>query len=163
MVRRGSGATMRVNTSSRYSVRALFDLAFHGGGRPTQVKDISRRQKLSPQYLEQIFNRLVRQGILKSKRGPHGGYLLAREPASITVGAIIRAAQGPIVPVACLAEDARKDGLCRMIPECVTRHVWRETQRRLTAYYDSVTIADLCKMADRLGMKRDGTVEHDIT
>jgi len=149
---------MRINTSTRYSVRALFDLAFHGGGGPTQVKDISRRQNLSQRYLEQIFNRLVRKGILKSKRGPHGGYMLARDPAGISVADIILAAQGPIVPVACLADGMRKGSSCSVMPQCVTRHIWRETQRRLSTYYSSVSLADLCNMADRQGMQRDPAI-----
>ena len=89
--------------------------------------------------------------------------MLARDPGRITVGEIILAVQGPIVPVACLANGTRKGGACAMMRECVTRHLWRETQRRLTSYYDSVTIADLCEMANQLGLKRDPTVDSNPT
>ena len=70
---------MRITTTSRYGVRALFDVAYHGGGQPTQIKDIARRQKISQRYLEQIFNKLLKAGLLKSRRGPRGGYMLAKD------------------------------------------------------------------------------------
>jgi Rrf2 family protein len=151
------GTDMRITTTSRYGVRAIFDVAYHGGGQPTQIKDISRRQKISQRYLEQIFNKLLKAGLLKSRRGPRGGYLLARDPADISVGDIITAAQGPIVPVRCLAPpERRKD--CDLLDSCITRHVWRETQRILVDYYNSVSIADLCALARTQGVSRD--LEH---
>ena len=146
---------MRITTTSRYGVRALFDVAYHGGGQPTQIKDISRRQKISQRYLEQIFNKLLKAGLLKSRRGPRGGYMLARDPGEISVGDIITAAQGPIVPVRCLEEGAAEKKECDILPGCITRHVWKETQRLLTDYYGSVTIADLCALARKQGVSRD--------
>jgi Rrf2 family protein len=151
---------MRITTTSRYGVRALFDVAYHGGGQPTQIKDISRRQKISQRYLEQIFNKLLKAGLLKSRRGPRGGYMLSRDPSEISVGDIINAAQGPIVPVRCLGDrepDAtRKD--CDIIESCITRHVWKHTQMMLIDYYNSVSVADLCALAHRHGVSRD--LEH---
>lgn len=146
---------MRITTTSRYGVRALFDVAYHGGGQPTQIKDISRRQKISQRYLEQIFNKLLKAGLLKSRRGPRGGYMLAKDPSEISVGDIVRAAQGPIVPVRCLAEDYPKKKGCDIYPGCITRHVWKETQRLLSDYYDSVSISDLCLLARKHGVSRD--------
>ncbi len=146
---------MRVTTTSRYGVRALFDVAYHGGGQPTQIKDIARRQNISQRYLEQIFNKLLKAGLLKSRRGPRGGYMLAKDPSEISIGDIINAAQGPIVPVRCLSEDptVRKD--CDILDSCITRHIWRETQKLLVDYYNSVSIADLCSLARREGVSRD--------
>ena len=146
---------MRITTTSRYGVRALFDVAYHGGGQPTQIKDIARRQKISQRYLEQIFNKLLKAGLLKSRRGPRGGYMLARDPSQITIGDIITAAQGPIVPVRCLAEDDPDSKECEILSSCITRHVWRETQKLLVDYYDSVSIADLCSTARKQGVSRD--------
>ncbi len=146
---------MRITTTSRYGVRALFDVAYHGGGQPTQIKDISRRQKISQRYLEQIFNKLLKAGLLKSRRGPRGGYMLARDPSEITVGNIISAAQGPIVPVRCLEEEEQNNKVCDLIDSCITRHVWKETQKLLVDYYESVSIADLCSLARSRGVSRD--------
>ncbi|MCK5552631.1 MAG: Rrf2 family transcriptional regulator, partial [Deltaproteobacteria bacterium] len=74
---------MRLSTKSRYGVRAVFDIAYHGGGNGVQVKDIARRQEISPRYLEQIFQKLRHAGIVLSKRGPRGGYSLVRPPEQI--------------------------------------------------------------------------------
>jgi len=143
---------MRIATASRYGVRAVFDVAYHGAGQPTQIKDICKRQKISQRYLEQIFNKLLKAGLLKSRRGPRGGYLLSRDPAEITVGDIIAAAQGPIVPVACLNE---KRNNCEILPSCITRLIWKETQKILVDYFDSVSIADLCSLARKQRVPRD--------
>jgi Rrf2 family protein len=146
---------MRITTTSRYGVRALFDVAYHGGGQPTQIKDIARRQKISQRYLEQIFNKLLKAGLLKSRRGPRGGYLLAKDPSEITIGDIISAAQGPIVPVKCLADETFSSEDCEIYSSCITQHVWRETQRILVDYYNSVTIEDLCALARKEGVSRE--------
>ncbi len=146
---------MRITTTSRYGVRALFDVAYHGGGQPTQIKDISRRQKISQRYLEQIFNKLLKAGLLKSKRGPRGGYMLSRDATEITVGDVINAAQGPIIPVKCLCDGSPEDRECEIFEGCVTRHVWRETQRLLVDHYSSVSIADLCALARKGGVSRE--------
>jgi Rrf2 family protein len=146
---------MRITTTSRYGVRAFFDIAYHGGGQPVQIKDIARRQKISQRYLEQIFNKLLKAGLLKSRRGPRGGYLLARDPSEITVGDIISAAQGPIVPVRCLLDEDPKKAGCDILSSCITRHVWRETQKLLIDYYNSVSLEDLCAIARERGVTRD--------
>jgi Rrf2 family transcriptional regulator, iron-sulfur cluster assembly transcription factor len=146
---------MRITTTSRYGVRALFDVAYHGGGQPTQIKDISRRQRISQRYLEQIFNKLLKAGLLKSRRGPRGGYMLARDASEISVGDIIFAAQGPVVPVRCLSSEDPGKADCTILDGCVTRHVWKETQRILVDYYNSVSIGDLCALARKQGVSRD--------
>ena len=152
---------MRIATTGRYAVRAVVDIAYHGGGQYTQIKDVSRRQGISQRYLEQIFNKLLKAGILKSRRGPHGGYLLARDASAMTVGDIIFAAQGPIVPVGCLAEESDGSEQCSMEPSCVTRHVWLDTQTLLVNYFNSVTVADLCSHARKQGISRE--LDHTYT
>ncbi len=145
---------MRLSTQSRYGVRAIFDIAYHSEGLETQVKDISRRQEISPRYLEQIFQKLKKAGILGSKRGPSGGYFLSKKPEEITVGEIVRVTEGGIDPVLCLnSEDPKRS--CNRAGECVTRIIWGEAGKRLTGYFDSVTIKDLCKMANDMGLKKE--------
>ena len=90
---------MKLSTQSRYGVRAIFDIAYNSEGLETQVKDISRRQGISPRYLEQIFQKLKKAGIVGSKRGPSGGYFLNKKPEDITVGEIVRITEGSIDPV----------------------------------------------------------------
>ncbi len=145
---------MRLSTQSRYGVRAIFDIAYHSEGLKTQVKDISRRQGISQRYLEQIFQKLKRAGIVGSKRGPSGGYFLSKKPEDITVGEVIRITEGGINPVLCVnPEDSSQR--CEKSGECVSQIVWNEAGNRLKEYFDSVTIRDLCKLAKEMGLKKD--------
>jgi Rrf2 family iron-sulfur cluster assembly transcriptional regulator len=145
---------MRLSTQSRYGVRAIFDIAYHSEGLETQVKDISRRQGISQRYLEQIFQKLKKAGIVGSKRGPSGGYFLNKTTENITIGEVIRITEGDITPVLCVnPEDSSQP--CERSRECVTQMVWDEAGKRLKEYFDSVTIKDLCKLAKEMGLKKD--------
>src|SRR6516165_3725847 len=135
---------MRLSTKSRYGVRALFDIAYNSGNLPAQIQDISRRQDISPRYLEQIFQKLKKKGILKSKRGPQGGYYLARRPEEITVRDIIQATEGDILLVECTGEKKKKKGECAFEGSCVTQTIWQEASTRLQEYFSSITLKDLC-------------------
>jgi Rrf2 family protein len=145
---------MRLSTKSRYGVRAIFDIAYHSEGLETQVNDISRRQEISPRYIEQIFQKLKKAGIIGSKRGPKGGYFLVKKPEEITVGQIIRVTEGDIDPVLCLDPDD-PDQPCGRSKECVTRIIWNEAGNRLKEYFDSVTIRNLCENAQEMGIKKE--------
>jgi Rrf2 family protein len=142
---------MRLSTKSRYGVRALFDIAFHSEGLPTSIKEISRRQGITPRYLEQIFQKLKRAGIVKSIRGPKGGYFLSRNPGEIIVTDIIRAMEESIEPVFC-ARPAKGRRKCPRESKCAAQVVWSEAGRRLGDYLDSVTLAGMCQMARELGI-----------
>jgi Rrf2 family protein len=135
-------------------VRAIFDIAYHSEGLETQVKDISRRQGISPRYLEQIFQKLKRAGIVGSKRGPSGGYFLSKKPEEIKVGDIIRTTEGGIDPVLCL-DPGDSTQPCDRLGECVTRLIWNEAGNRLKEYFDSVTVRDLCSMAQKMGLRKE--------
>jgi Rrf2 family transcriptional regulator, iron-sulfur cluster assembly transcription factor len=144
---------MKISTQSRYGLRALFDIAYHSAGLSTQVKDISARQGISPRYIEQIFQKLKRAGIIKSVRGPSGGYYLARSPEEIRVGDIVRATEASTDLVFCLA--AKKSGRhCDRAAQCIVRDIWGEASRRLMDYFDSITLQDLCKQAQKQGVER---------
>jgi Rrf2 family iron-sulfur cluster assembly transcriptional regulator len=140
---------MLVTTAGRYALRALIDVAFYGNGTPTRIKDISRRQRISSRYLEQIFSKLFKAGLIKGRRGPLGGYVLAKDASEITVADIIAAAEGPLhpIPVTCLCGNETTDNQCDLFEGCLSRHVWKETERLLLDYLNSVTIADLCALA----------------
>ena len=88
---------MKLSNKGRYGVRALFDIAFHNDGRPTQIREIAEREEIPARFLEQIFQDLKKAGIIGAKRGPRGGYHLARPAAEITLGDVFRALEGPIV------------------------------------------------------------------
>jgi len=146
---------MRLSTKSRYGLRALFDIAYNSGNLPTQIQDISRRQEISPRYLEQIFQSLKKNGILKSKRGPQGGYFLARTPDQITVKEIIEATEGDVKLVECTAIKKTKTGKCVFDGSCVTQTVWSEAGTILNDYLGSLTLKTLCERGQAMGVKRE--------
>lgn len=145
---------MKLSTKSRYGVRAIFDIAYHSNGLETQVKDISRREGISPRYIEQIFQKLKKGGIISSKRGPAGGYFLNKKPEEITVGDIIRLTEGDINPVLCVDPEDRSKP-CERSGECITQVVWKGAGERLKEYFDSITIQDLCEKANEMGLKKE--------
>ena len=134
---------MKLATKTRYAVRALFDIAYHGHARTTQARDIARRQRIPLRYLEQIFQELKRAKLVEGKRGPRGGYALGRAPESITLGDLVRAMQGPIT----LETDGRG-------ADDVPAVVWREVAARVDACFDGVTLAELCRRGEALGLHR---------
>lgn len=146
---------MKLSTKSRYGLRALFDIAYNSGNMPAQVQDISRRQAISPRYLEQIFQTLKRAGILKSKRGPQGGYYLARPPAEITVLDVVKATEGGIDLVECGKGGRRKKDSCQFDGGCVTQTVWDEATSRLSKYFSGLTLQALCELGRSMGIKQE--------
>jgi Rrf2 family iron-sulfur cluster assembly transcriptional regulator len=146
---------MRLSTKSRYGLRALFDMAYNSGILPVQIKDISRRQEISPRYLEQIFQSLKKAGILKSKRGPQGGYYLAKTPEQITIREILEAAEGDTLLVDCLNERKGKKGTCEFNASCVTQTIWREAAKELNDYFSRTTLKSLCEKGQAMGIKKE--------
>jgi Rrf2 family protein len=146
---------MRLSTKSRYGLRAMFDMAYHAGTLPAQIKNISRRQNISPRYLEQIFQDLKKGGLLKSRRGPQGGYFLARKPQDITVKEILDAAEGEMNLVDCNKSGKGCKQTCEFDNHCVTQRVWDEASRRLNEYFGSLTLKDLCDQGKEMGMEKE--------
>lgn len=146
---------MKLSTKSRYGLRALFDMAYHSGTLPAQIKDISRRQDISPRYLEQIFQDLKKAGLLKSRRGPQGGYFLARKPQEISVKEIVLAAEGEMLLVDCSKKAKGGQNKCEFDNQCVTQRVWEEASRRLQEFLDSITLKDLCDEGKSLGLEKE--------
>lgn len=142
---------MKLSTKIRYGVRAVFDLAYHCSGSTGQVKDIAERQDISPRYLEQIFHRLKKAGIVKSERGPKGGYTLSKNPYNITIGDIYRATEGPFALVSCKKPNSK----CKKIEDCVAQPIWDMISRDVERIFDSVTIAKLCEIAESLKIPRE--------
>ncbi len=151
---------MRLSTKTRYGVRAIFDIAYHSQAQPgvaAQAKEIARRESIPLRYLEQIFQDLKRAGLVESKRGPRGGYHLKCDPSAITLGDVVRALQGPIEEMFVAAwDDDRKDGAVTLTSRQVTASLWRELAAHVTSWFEGVTIADLVKRGDELGLPRAG-------
>lgn len=149
---------MRLSTKSRYGLRALFDMAYNSSAQPVQVQDISRRQQISPRYLEQIFQNLKRAGILTSKRGPQGGYTLARTPDQISILEIIKATEQDVLMVECTGEgrkNKRRKTNCPFDGQCVTQTVWKEASDLLDGLFGSMTLATLCERGAVMGIQKE--------
>ena len=130
---------MRLSTKGRYALRLMLDIALQPEGEPVSLRDVAKRQEISVKYLEQLAPPLTRAGLLRSIRGSSGGYLLTREPAAYTVGEILRAAEGELVPVEC----SRDGSCCRRADRCVTVEVWRDISQAIDAVVDRRTLGDL--------------------
>ena len=143
---------MKLSSKGRYAVRALFDIAFYNDGQPTQVKDIAERQAIPPRFLEQIFQDLKRAGIVGSKRGPQGGYLLGRDASKIPLGEVIEVMEGPVSlgqgknPE--VQTDDTTDG------RRVSDAIFEELSISISACLNAVSIADVCNKAEALGIRR---------
>ena len=154
---------MRLSTKSRYGLRAMFDIAYNCGPEPAQIQNISRRQQISPRYLEQIFQNLKRAGLLKSKRGPQGGYSLSRKPDEITVLEILNATEQDVLLVDCAGATPKKRRSkteCPFEGKCVTQTVWEEANSLLDTLFTGMTLQTLCQRAHDMGIKNE--VDHRV-
>jgi Rrf2 family cysteine metabolism transcriptional repressor len=135
---------VRVSAKELYGLRAMSEFARHFGQGPLSLAQVAKRQGISQPYLEQIAIDLRRSGLLASRRGAHGGYYLARAPEDTTAGDVIRALEGNILPVQCVAEQ--KCVPCSLEEGCSTRSIWEQVRDRLVETLDSITMADLSHM-----------------
>lgn len=131
---------MRLTTKGRFAVTAMIDLALNSGEGPVTLAAISERQKISLSYLEQLFGRLRRYGLVESVRGPGGGYCLARPDADITIADVVRAVDEMLDATQC-------GGLqnCRQAQRCMTHELWSTLNDRIYEFLSSVTLADEVK------------------
>jgi len=135
----------------------MVNLAVHKDEGPNAVYQVAEREGISDRYLEQIMTSLKRAGLIKSIRGPQGGYVLTREPAEITVGEIIRALEGPIAPVDCVSEEYPEE--CERADYCVTRVLWAKVRDSIAGVLDSYSLQDLVEEAKRKKLNGNGSAE----
>jgi Rrf2 family iron-sulfur cluster assembly transcriptional regulator len=131
---------MKMSAKGRYAVMAMCDLAGHRTGRPVALADIAERQDISLSYLEQLFAKLRRGGLVNSVRGPGGGYLLARSAEEMPVVDIIMAVDEPVRSQRC--SPGQPFG-CRDSAHCMTHDLWEELSNQIYLYLQSVSLADV--------------------
>lgn len=132
---------MNLSTKGRYAVMAMVDLARHGAGKPVALNEIAQRQEISLSYLEQLFARLRRAGLVVSARGPGGGYKLARSADDTHIADIMLAVDEPLKATRC--DLASTLGCTGQQGRCVTHDLWEELSRQIYLYLSAVTIADV--------------------
>src|SRR6188472_2722476 len=133
---------MKLGTRARYAVMAMVDLARQGEGGPVPLAEIARRQEISLPYLEQLFAKLRRNGLVKSVRGPGGGYLLAYDRDDTRIGDIIAAVNEPIHAVRCTPGSVSGCRIDRS--RCLTHDLWEELSNQIHLFLSSVSLGDVC-------------------
>lgn len=133
---------MKLSTKGRYAVMAMVDLALHGNSdRPVTLADVADRQEISLSYLEQLFAKLRRAGLVRSVRGPGGGYLLSLSASATRISDIILAVDEPIRATRCVPDSAT--GCVSKGGRCLTHDLWEELGNQIRLYLTSVTVADV--------------------
>ena len=134
---------MKLTTKGRYAVMALADLANFGDQNPVPLRDISLRQGISLDYLEQIFSKLKKDDIVKSIRGKNGGYILAKEPARIKLSNIFSAVDEKVKTLLCKRES--KKGCNNKSTKCITHYLWDDLEMHINDFFDKKNLGDLLK------------------
>ncbi len=130
---------MKLSSRSRYGFRAILELAVEYGNGPLQIKTIAKREDISNKYLEQLVAMLKASGLVRSIRGPKGGYELTRPPGDVKLSDVFTTLEGPVVTVECLEHPE----FCPRCTECVTRDVWAKMQSAIMGVLESMTLQDL--------------------
>jgi Rrf2 family protein len=138
---------MRLSLQVQYAICGIFDLAYNGQGEPVQVRVVSERQAIPTRYLEQIFRRLRQASLVTSKRGPGGGYTLARPASAITLRQVLEAVEGPVAKTLAMEPDADGGGFR---PD----FVWQELASRFSLALEGTTLDALCREAERAQVPR---------
>lgn len=136
---------MKISTKGRYGLRALVDLALNSCGGPVSLIHVAERQKLSLNYLEQMFTNLRKAGIVKSHKGAKGGYVLARKPEEILVGDVFTVLEGPFSVVDDVRPPEERDAVQRAIHELV----WTPIDEAVNGYLNRLTLAELIRQEQR--------------
>ena len=132
---------MKLSTKGEYASRAMLELSLRYGGPPLHIREISQAQRIPRRFLEQILLMLKRAGYLKSDKGKHGGYYLAKPPSAITVAEVIRVMDGPLAPIACVSVISHKS--CPMEDVCSLRLLWKSVRDVVAEMMEKATFAEL--------------------
>jgi Rrf2 family transcriptional regulator, cysteine metabolism repressor len=141
---------MKLSSRSRYGFRAILELALDYGKGPMQIKTISDRESISNKYLEQLIAMLKASGLVRSMRGPKGGYVLSRHPSEIKLSEIFTTLEGPLLTVECLDHPE----ICPRCADCVTRDLWAEMQEAVLKVLEGKTLQDMVIAARKVAAKK---------
>ena len=144
---------MRLTTKGRYGVRAVLNLAAQNQNHPISISQISKEEDLSPEFLEQIFFKLKKAGVIRSIRGPKGGFILNWKPSEVTIKAILDAVGESINPTPCTNDSGAP---CPREEDCALAPVWNEFHNVIEKHLDAISIKDIIenqKTAQSLGLK----------
>lgn len=132
---------MKLTSKGRYAVMAMADLAKNNAKKPTNLSEISLRQGISISFLEQIFLKLKKNNLVKSSRGPLGGYVLSKKPDEITLSSIIKAVDESVKTLGCKKES--KKGCNGKSIKCITHNLWDELENHINSFFEKNTLKDI--------------------
>jgi Rrf2 family protein len=132
-----------LSSRARFATRALVELSRQHGKGPVRIEDIAERQNIPLKYLQHILLELKTEGFLDSRKGPGGGYTLARPPENITLASVLRAMDGPIAPVSCVSVFSYQECGCPDPETCTLRLAFSEVREAMVSVLDRTTFADL--------------------
>ncbi|OPY15154.1 MAG: HTH-type transcriptional regulator CymR [Syntrophus sp. PtaU1.Bin005] len=132
---------MKLSTRGRYGLRFMLDLALHYNQGPIFLKDIAQRQGISEKYLWHLIHPLKAGGLIRSNRGAHGGYFLAKAPSEINLKEIMQSVEGSLALVDCVDNDS----VCQRAQTCITRDIWQEATRVMLHTLESLTLDAMVK------------------
>ena len=138
---------MKLTTKGRYAVMAMADLASNQGLRPVSLNDISLRQNISLSYLEQLFSKLKNENLVKSIRGPSGGYVLEKNPKDIKISNIIFAVDEQVKTLNCKKES--KKGCNGKTVKCITNNLWDDLEKHINDFFEKVSLNDIIKQKNQ--------------
>ncbi len=149
---------MNLSQKCQYAVRAVMELAKQYGQGPVAISQIATNQAIPQRFLENILNDLKPTGLIESRRGVQGGYMLAKDPAAITVGEVIRLVEGPLDPVKCTGD--RNNSYCPLKENCALIHLWNRAKAAVEAVYDGVSFRDLVEEEKKLS--KSSAIDYSI-
>lgn len=149
---------MNLSQKCQYAVRAVLELAKQYGQGPVPISHIAANQAIPQRFLENILNELRPTGLIESRRGIQGGYLLARDPATISVGEVIRLIEGPLDPVKCIGD--KNSPCCSLKDNCALVHLWNRAKTAVETVYDGTSFQDLVEQEKELS--RSPTIDFSI-
>ena len=145
-----------LNRKTKYAIQALLNLADHSGLEPRAVSELAEQEAIPRKFLEVILLELKNGGILQSRKGKSGGYVLSRPPQEITLGEVVRLMEGPLAPVPCVSHTAyRKCDECRDERTCGIRLVMKDVRDAIAGILDSTSLADVQQRASEAVEERD--------
>ncbi|GEA11802.1 Fe-S cluster assembly transcriptional regulator IscR [Alteromonas sp. KUL49] len=134
---------MKLTSKGRYAVTAMLDVALHSARGPVPLAEISERQEISLSYLEQLFSKLRKEQLVDSVRGPGGGYLLGKDAAEISIGAVIKAVDETVDATRCQGQADCQGG-----DRCLTHSLWQDLSDRISLFLESITLGELMAKND---------------
>jgi Rrf2 family protein len=152
-----------ISKKTKYGLQSLIALARKYGEGPVLIATLAKEEDIPNKFLELILLDLKNHGVLESKKGPGGGYLLSRPPDRITIGSIIRFMEGPLAPIACASESAyRPCEECKDVECCGIRIIMREVRDAVARILDGTTLQDVVRKVDMVKRRREAVLSYDI-